>query len=86
MAVDQEGVTISVPKSEAAGVPRLTVTRTGLVELNYDAKGMSAALRYQLPAYYERSEIQATETKDAFVVRVPLYRSPADDVLRVLFR
>lgn len=86
MVVDREGATISVQKSETTGVPRLTVTQTGAVELSYATKDQTAMLRYQLPAYYERSEIQASETENAFVVRVPLYASPAEDVVRILFR
>lgn len=86
MSVDRDGATILIPKSEAVDVPRLTATRAGVIELSYGAGDQTVVLRYQLPAYYERSEIQAAETKDAFVVRVPLYCSPAEDVLRILFR
>ena len=85
MSVDAQGASISVPKGETRGTPRLTVTLEGVMELAYPTDAEPVTLRYQLPAYYERSEIQARETEQSFDVRVPLYASPADDVLTIPF-
>ncbi|CAL6001989.1 Hsp20/alpha_crystallin family protein [Hexamita inflata] len=71
---------IVIPAHDSDAV-NLQATGKGVLQISFTSAGRTRQLSYQLPSYYDRSEIRAHRDDFGVSITVPLYSAPEEDVM-----